>query len=194
MEEPDGTLATDATPEPDDVGRRKALRLTGGAIALVLAGGVGWLSTGPRGRPMSLAAAFAALDRLDAAVDIKATGEWRPYRIFSHVAQSIEMSMTGYPRHESALFKNTLGATAFSVFRKTGRMRHDLSEPIPGAPVLEVDGDLKLALQRLRTALVDFDSFEGDLQPHFAYGALSKSQYAAAHVMHLNNHLAEITV
>ena len=102
--------------------------------------------------------------------------------------------MSGYPQHKSAWFKNTLGATAYSVFRRTGAMRHDLSEPIPGAPLIAPDGDVAAALQRLRTAFIDFDSFEGELMPHFAYGPLSKSQYAAAHVMHLNNHLLEIDV
>jgi hypothetical protein len=31
------------------------------------------------------------------------------------------------------------------------------------------------------------------LAPHFAYGALDRAQYTAAHVMHINNHLTEIT-
>ena len=32
----------------------------------------------------------------------------------------------------------------------------------------------------------------GELKPHFAYGALSHEEYAAAHVLHLYNHLSLI--
>jgi hypothetical protein len=73
-------------------------------------------------------------------------------------------------------------------------MTHNLSEPIPGAPAFATDKDIKIALFRLEKSLVAFKEYEGKLLPHFAYGELSKEEYAAAHVMHLYNHLQEINV
>lgn len=192
MNEEQETTAAQETPDKGKTTRRRFLRIGGGAAVVALAGGVVWLGSGPGDKPIALANAIATVDRLSERLPLVATGEWTPYRILSHVAQSIEMSMSGYPQHESPLYKNTLGATAYSFFRKRGRMSHDLGEFIPGAPLIDEDGETADALQRLRRALLDFDGFEGDLAPHFAYGALSKSQYAAAHVMHFNNHLIEI--
>ena len=57
------------------------------------------------------------------------------------------------------------------------------------AALLEPDSQ-EAALQRLRSAFVRFASYQGELQPHFAYGALSHGEYAAAHVMHLYDHLS----
>jgi hypothetical protein len=121
-------------------------------------------------------------------------GEWDPAQILNHCAQSVEYSMTGYPEHKSDLFKNTAGQLVFSIFSAKGSMTHSLSEPIPGAPLLQSDQPLEMALQRLQKSLTDFNVYEGELAPHFAYGSLSKSQYALAHVMHLNNHLQQIVV
>lgn len=178
---------------PQLVTRRRMLVGAGGLLAAGFAGGVAWLARGPDSAP-SIADAFATLERLEAAEAIDSTGAWGPYRVFSHLAQSIELSISGYPEHESDLFKNLLGANVYAVFRRRGRMRHDLAEPIPGAAPIPEDGDLELALQRLRKALLDFDRYEGELAPHFAYGRLSKSQYAAAHVMHIDNHMSEIVL
>ena len=102
--------------------------------------------------------------------------------------------MGGFPQHRSALFKLTAGRLAFAVFRRRGRMRHPLDEPIPGAPALDGERDGAFSLMRLRQALVAFGAHDGDLQPHFAFGALDKPAYEAAHVMHLNDHLAQIRV
>jgi hypothetical protein len=43
----------------------------------------------------------------------------------------------------------------------------------------------------LLKSLVTFDSFSGAFKPHVAYGALDKSQLAAAHAMRLFNYLLE---
>jgi hypothetical protein len=54
--------------------------------------------------------------------------------------------------------------------------------------------DTQAALDRLMYALGHFEQFDGPLAPHFAYGALSKTEYEIAHVLHLNNHLLEIVI
>jgi hypothetical protein len=143
----------------------------------------------------------AALAKLDVLVDksILHSGSWDPAKIFIHCAQSIEYSMTGYPDHKSDLFKNTLGSLAFSAFALKGSMVHALDEVIPGAPDISFNDRatsevLPEALERLKKALIDFNQYQGVLEPHFAYGQLSKAEYEAAHVMHIYNHFDELSV
>lgn len=97
--------------------------------------------------------------------------------------------MAGYPVLKSAAFRHTAGATAFFVFASAGAMRHPLTEPIPGAPAIAEMGEVDAALDRLLQALGNFSSYQGRLAPHFAYGELDKSEYAKAHVMHVQDHL-----
>lgn len=174
--------------------RRRLITLSASAgLAIGLGAGYRWLQPDPNAKPQTIDAALLQLDFLEGE-DLISIGQWNPYQIFTHAAQSIEYSMTGYPEQKSDLFKNTAGRVAFSVFESRGKMSHSLSEAIPGAPALAASGDTTAALQRLRSAFLDFSGYEGKLQPHFAYGQLSKKDYAAAHVLHLNNHLDEIAV
>lgn len=134
------------------------------------------------------------LDRLLAAKEARAAGAWPLPAVLEHLAQSIEMSMDGFPQPRSALFQNTLGAAAFAVFTWRGRMTHGLAEPIPGAPALRRDAPLPEAADRLRTAIERFERHQGALAPHFAYGALDKTRFAQAHCFHIANHQDEIVV
>lgn len=120
------------------------------------------------------------------------TGEWDIYKIFMHCAQSVEYSMSQFPKHKSNFFKNTVGTLAFSFFESKGKMIHGLSEPIPGSPLIKSSLDTKVAMNYLRKSLIDFEDYKGKLAPHFAYGELTKNEYEIAHVMHLYNHLEEI--
>jgi hypothetical protein len=119
-------------------------------------------------------------------------GEWDLAQIFNHAAQSIEYSMDGYPQHKPELFKQTIGPLAFQAFSVWGKMTHALSENILGAPRVLAAQQPRPALLRLEQAIIRFDQHLGVLQPHFAYGKLSKQEYALAHVLHLNNHFKEI--
>lgn len=134
------------------------------------------------------------LDTLPQAQEVRSTGSWPLVAVMEHMAQSVEMSLDGFPQPKSALFQSTVGAAAFAVFQWRGRMTHGLAEPIPGAPALTLQGDWKPAAQRLRAALLRFDAHTGALQPHFAYGKLSKTEFAQAHVLHIANHQEEIIV
>lgn len=134
------------------------------------------------------------LDALNQAQEVKSTGVWPLVAVMEHMAQSVEMSLDGFPQAQSAWFQSTVGAAAFAVFQWRGRMRHGLDAPIPGAPALTMQGDWKPAAQRLRSALLRFDAHTGPLQPHFAYGTLGKSAFAQAHVLHIANHQDEIFV
>jgi hypothetical protein len=169
--------------------RRFLLRLA--AAPAVWSGACAWAD---EPRVASLDQALAWLDRLERATSARAHGAWPLVAVLDHLAQSIEMSLHGYPQPHSALFQHTAGAAAFAVFKWRGRMSHPLSEPIPGAPPLPMQGDWKASAQHLRSAIQHFNAHGGALKPHFAYGALSKPDFAQAHAMHIANHQDEIEV
>ena len=169
---------------------RRPLLITG---VIVAAGAAGWLAIPSGARPLTIASATDELNKLKGA-KIKHSGGWTPAQVFEHMAQSVEYSMTGFPEPKPALFQSTVGAAAFAVFQSKGAMKHSLTDPIPGAPVLASNGDQDAALHRLLRSLADFDAFGGALKPHFAYGALDKPTFAAAHAMHVFNHLTEFSV
>jgi hypothetical protein len=142
--------------------------------------------------PRSLKDCAAWLDSIERARTVHTTGAWPLASVLDHLAQSIEMSMDGFPQPKGALFQMTAGRAAFAVFRARGRMSHGLAEPIPGSPPLDVGSDWKPAVQRLRSAIARFQAHAGALKPHFAYGELSKADYELAHTMHIANHQEEI--
>ena len=139
--------------------------------------------------------ALAELTRLAQAPALQPHTLWNWGQTLTHLAQSIEYSMSGFPQARSALFQRTVGAAAFGVFTWRGRMSHPLDDPIPGAPALPADTDTDTAatLARLQTAAQAFRDHNGPLQPQFAYGALSKAEYEQAHAMHLANHFSAFT-
>ena len=140
----------------------------------------------------TLNGALIWLDLLEKSTTPRATGAWPLAAVLEHLAQSIEMSMSGFPEPKSAIFQSTVGAGAFAVFKWRGKMTHALNDPIPGAPALTSSGSWQTSAQRLRKAILDFDGFSGAIKPHFAYGALSKREFAQAHVFHIANHQDEI--
>lgn len=136
----------------------------------------------------SLAAAREALGSL---AQVQATGAWRVPQVLTHLAQSIEYSLLGFPALKPAWFRATLGRAAFAVFDARGAMSHPLDQPIPGAPALDEATPFEAARTRLIVALDQFERHSGALQPHFAYGELDKPAYARAHLMHLCQHWGE---
>jgi Protein of unknown function (DUF1569) len=142
----------------------------------------------------SLAAAEVELARLSAAATLRSAAVWTWAQTLAHCAQSIEYSMLGFPESKSALFQNTVGAAALGVFGWRGRMSHDRTEPIPGAPALDSALAPAAALARLQSAVAAFRQWSGPLRPHFAYGALDQPAYERAHAMHLADHLSQFDV
>jgi hypothetical protein len=140
----------------------------------------------------SLNDAVRWLDALEAAAGAKATGAWPLASVLDHLAQSVEMSMEGFPQAKSELFQKTAGSAAFAYFKWRGAMNHGLAQAIPGAPALTAGSQWQPAAQRLRAAIARFDAHEGALKPHFAYGPLAKGDYALAHALHIANHQDEI--
>lgn len=162
---------------------------TGGV--LIASGGVLGIKADDSTASLTMDSAIQALDKL-MTEKVVTLGEWNLSQIFVHCAQSIEFSMSGFPDHKSAVFKNTVGKLAFAAFSAKGEMTHGLDEAIPGAPAIEASTDLNAAYTRLRGAMTMFQSFEGSLAEHFAFGSLSKQEYEQAHAMHFYNHLLEI--
>ena len=156
------------------------------------AGGI-WLRSDAYDGPLTIDYVLERIDLMAAAEQLSSSGAWNLSEVFEHCAQSVEYSMTGYPEHKPEWFKQTLGKTAYSVFAAKRAMSHALDEPIPGAPALGSMANMSAALQRFRQSLIDFKQYQGELLPHFAFGALTKQQYEQAHVMHFNNHLLEIS-
>lgn len=178
--------------------RRRFLTLL--AVTGVATAGGGYLSILDKqsSRPLTIEGAIATIDRLIdrlIASQLMSTGEWQLTTIFRHCAQSIQFSMQGgYPEHKSETFKRLVGQNALMIFASMGAMSHGLNEAIPGAPQISSQGTVKEALQELKAAYKAFAMYQGVLFPHFAYGKLTKQQYAVAHVLHLYNHLDEVVV
>ncbi|MGI2174478.1 DUF1569 domain-containing protein [Shewanella ulleungensis] len=152
-----------------------------------------WLSQGGDVKSLTLEALMSKLATLSALpTEILANlsvGQWNSAEVFTHCAQSVEYSMSGFPQHKSVVFKRTIGTIAFSAFALKGAMTHNLAEAIPAAPKLDPNIDVHQALFRLITSLHEFEQYQGKLAPHFAYGELNKQDYELAHVLHFHNHL-----
>ncbi|MBC5765579.1 DUF1569 domain-containing protein [Ramlibacter sp. GTP1] len=161
-------------------------------IAAVLLPAGGAMADQPR--VQSLDDALRWLDKLERTPAAKATGAWPLTAVLDHLAQSIEMSMDGFPQPKPELFQKTAGSAAFKYFKWRGKMSHGLDEPIPGAPGLAAGADWKPAAVRLRRAITRFNGYSGPFKPHFAYGPLEKGDYALAHTFHIANHQEEILV
>lgn len=142
----------------------------------------------------SLAAAGEELARLARAKELLSNATWGWAETLVHCAQSIEYSMSGFPQSKSTLFQHTIGSAAIGVFSWRGRMTHDLSEPIPGAPALDAKANPAQSVERLRASMLEFANWTEPLRPHFAYGELIKPEYELAHAMHLANHLSAFRV
>jgi hypothetical protein len=136
--------------------------------------------------------ALQELKKLETSKIKVVSGSWNLYQIINHCAQSIEYSMSGYPELKSVVFRKTVGKLAYSVFSFKNKMSHDTNAPVPGAPDLAKEGDIKIALQRLYKAIEDFQNFTGELKPHLAYDNLNKIEYEKARSMHIANHLSFI--
>lgn len=181
--------------------RRRALKVGAGVAALGGAAAAGYLAYRPADDRQLVYArvsdAMAEVDRLQAASPrpLGAAAAWTWTQTLVHCAQSIEFSMQGFPEAKSPLFQRTAGAAAFNIFAWRGRMSHNLAEPIPGAPPLSAQAaDAAAAWARLHAAATAFAEHAGPLQPHFAYGALTRAEYEQAHAMHLANHLSAFDV
>ena len=164
--------------------RRRHFLIAAAAVPLTACG------TADVGTFPTITAALSALDAVLKAPHRTSAG-WPLPQVLEHAAQSIEYSLHGFPDLKPAWFQHTAGAAAFAAFDAFGKMRHSLTEPIPGAPALSAS-TTEPAVARLKQAFTAFESHRGRLYPHFAYGVLSNAEYTRAHLMHLANHWTEV--
>jgi len=179
--------------QPASRRRRKLVVISAGVAAAAIGGFVASRGSARDDRDLrfaSIADARAELARLARGQTPTSSTSWSWAQTLIHCAQSIEYSMTGFPQMKPALFQRTLGSAAIAAFSWRGRMTHDLAEPIPGAPSLDVDATAAGAMARLQASMQSFAQWAGPLRPHFAYGELAKPAYERAHAMHLANHLS----
>lgn len=188
--------------------RRKFLKVGAISAGAVLVGGVGGkfaldhrLATKNEIlRPVlfsSLKEAQQELDRLEkiallAPQKVQLLGDWSLHQNLVHCAQSIEYSLTGFPKHRPKIIQNTIGKIVFDKFDAQGYMSHDRNDPIPDAIPIEKEGDLEAAFDRVRKSISDFENHQTAYEPHFMYGKLTKSQYERTHYLHLADHLTGI--
>jgi uncharacterized protein DUF1569 len=115
---------------------------------------------------------------------------WSVFKALSHCAQSIECSMHGYPRLKPAILRKTVGKIVARRFLARGRMSHDCTAPLPGAPDIADEGPAADGIARLRAAIDAFRRFDGELQPHLVFDRLDKTDYERIHALHVADHLA----
>lgn len=139
----------------------------------------------------SLDEARAALGELDLG-RVTVAGPWSIAQVLNHCAQSIEYSISGFPRCKPWLFRATVGKLALGAFLRRGHMSHDLTAAIPGAPALE-NGEAAAARERLLQAIAAFQAHPEPLAMHFAYGPVEKSRYDRVQAMHIADHLSSFT-
>ena len=171
--------------------KRRTLLKTAVAVPVVLASGAAGVTAVAGGKEYDLSALLQELQALDGQ-RLRSGTAWSVSEVFQHCTQSIRGSMEGYPQHYSPVFKHTVGPAALAVFRASGAMRHNLTEGLPGMPVADAAVEQNAARHMLLAALQDFNVYQGALAPHFAYGKLDKPAYAAAHWLHIRNHLQQI--
>jgi hypothetical protein len=109
-------------------------------------------------------------------------------RALAHCAQSIECSVSGFPKMKPAWFQKTVGRLVLKKFLKQGFMRHNLTAPVPGAPELP-ETSFADGLAQLGAAIQKFRAHSGALAPHFAYGPVERADYERVHAMHVLDHL-----
>lgn len=142
----------------------------------------------------SLEQTVVDLRKFAAAKSIELPGKWTPAHVFRHCAQSIEYSMSGYPKMNSWLFRNTIGPIAKSKFIGDGQMSHDINDPIPGAPDIANSDDHSAAIGELIVVIEKYSAYRDELRDHFAFGGATHEQYEKLHAMHIADHLSAMTI
>jgi hypothetical protein len=180
------------------VDKRSFLKYAGGGgLALAFSSaGLTWISIEESDAELTTNSIIEIIDKLlvsNQLNTIESAGQWSAYKVFMHCAESVDYSIAGYPKHNSTMFKKTVGKMAFSAFSAKRKMSHNLAEEIPGTDSIANTGNVAEALKHLKMSLLKFEAFSGDLQAHFAYGELTKPEYEVAHAMHFLNHLQEFT-
>lgn len=118
------------------------------------------------------------------------TVHWSLMQICTHCAQTILCAMTGYPKLKPRIIRNTIGPWVLAWFFYRNRMQHNLQADLEGAAAIEVQH--RPALEILIQVIDQFLAYEGQLQPHFVFGNLTKAQYDRYFTLHIQDHFSEV--
>ena len=175
--------------------RKSFLKLTAGVAVASTVGPTitGCAATGRKLAFSTIDEVLAELDLMEANLDTLVMDQpYTLYKALTHMAQSMEYSMTGYPKLDSPLVQS-VKKIGFNIFKSQGYMSHDLGAPVPDAPAIPDEGSLEDAFLRLRNACSDFQNYTGALHPHFSYGTLNYEDWELAHSFHCANHFSNLT-
>ncbi len=178
-----------------NLSRKQFLKLSAGVAAATTVGPTltGCAATGRKLKFTAIDDVLAELVLIEANLDTVVMDQpYTLYKALTHMAQSMEYSMTGYPKLDSA-FVQSIKKLGFLIFKSQGFMSHDLGAPVPDAPEIPDEGVMADAFLRLRNACSDFQVYTGALHPHFSYGELDYDDWTLAHVFHCANHFSELT-
>lgn len=131
--------------------------------------------------------------RMKDRADIR-TAQWSLYEMLVHCAQTIEYSMSGYPKMKPKLVRQTVGRLVIRKFLRQGRMKHNLTAHVPGAEAVAAQGTPEEGIERLLQAIAAFEAHKGPFAPHLIFGELSKEEYDRYFAMHVADHFSEVQI
>ncbi len=131
------------------------------------------------------------LHKLKSAQEVK-WKNWNISEICLHCAQTIQYSMTGYPKMKPLLIRVTIGKLAIKKFLRQGFMKHDLTAHVPGSNPIDTTLSKEESIDELMKTIRKFESFHGTLKPHLLFGNLTKEDYGTYFAMHIADHLNEL--
>jgi len=115
-------------------------------------------------------------------------GQWSLGLICHHLRLGIELSMEGFPKEASWLFRRTLGRVAGWVVLWRGWIPRGV--PVPGWKAPETLFDAEREAEELRGTLSRFLDYSGRLAEHPFLGRFSKAQWVRFHCVHCAHHLS----
>ncbi len=116
---------------------------------------------------------------------------WSLYKTLLHCAQTIEFSMSGYPKLKPLIIRRTVGRIVLKKFLKNNKMKHDLTAPVPGAAEIADEGNISEAVAVSVKTIDDFMSYSGQYKEHLLFGKLSKKEYDEYFTLHYADHFSD---
>lgn len=114
-------------------------------------------------------------------------GEWELGQIADHLAGTIHGSIHGFPFQMPWVFRRFYGPSAFKKILEVRRLKSGVKLPPSARPPR--DAPLAPAVERLASAIREFEAHDGHLQEHPMLGKLSKEDWRQFHLIHCSHHL-----
>ncbi|MBK8394851.1 MAG: DUF1569 domain-containing protein [Leptospiraceae bacterium] len=119
---------------------------------------------------------------------VETTGVWSFYQILRHCTEHIQFSMTQFPYTYNPFLRKTVGKYLLAKILDRGYMMPDgYSGQIE---TVRIEGDDKLALSQLKSAIYAFRKFHRDFAIHPLYDEMDKPTWEKFHSIHIANHLS----